>query len=265
MFPLAHNFLVQRLLDNPHYGLSRKLNQMEINLLRLGSVAPDLVAAMGMDRNYGHLMGKELYAYCKEDLPEALPFAFGVWSHGADPCGFDYYADEHWQDGKGWCFQKCLPYIDAVVEACNLPPEWGLWKAHNFVEMVAEMECDRVMPDLGSRLIVAKDDDEALEIAAKVLTEFGKADYNLIKPVFQTVSDIFTVADVTPDKLGIKYGEQLIRRHDIYGSHPDQMASIIETIARDLKDEYWDWYNTVEAMIIKELQSNTDFLQPIGR
>lgn len=123
------------------------------------------------------------------------------------------------------------------------------------------MECDRVMPDLGSRLIAAKDDSEALEIAAKVLADFGKADYNLIKPVFQTVSDIFVVADVTPGKLGIKYGEQLIRRHDIYGSDPEKMAAIIETISHDLKDEFWDWYNGVEALIIEELQSNTDFLE----
>lgn len=260
MFPLAHNYLMQRLLAMPKYNLSEKLSKLEIDLLLLGAVAPDLVAGMGMDRNYGHTMGKKLYEFCKEKHPEALAFAFGVWAHGADPCGFDYYADEHWEDAKGWCFQKCVPYIPDVIKACNLPEEWGLWKAHNFVEMMAEMECDAAMPSLGARLVEAKKNTEAIEIVKNVLMDFDNPDPNLVAPVIDSVGVIFAVEDVNPLILGEKYAEQMVRRHDIYGSDPQYIAEIISEISHDLKAEYWKWYEMVEKIIIETLEKNCDFL-----
>ena len=260
MFPLAHNFLMKRIMENPKYQLDKMLDSLQQNLILVGSVFPDLAAGMGMHRDYAHLMGEDVYRYCYDFCPENIPFAFGVWAHGADPCGFDYYADEHWGDGKGWCFQKCAPYIDEVVKACNLPQEWGLWKAHNFVEMMAEMECAAECPDLGSSLVNAKNDPEVLQRVFRVVTEYGGAISDQVRPVINSIDEIFAITAVTPQTLGEKYADQLVRRHGITGSNPEHMAEILTCISRDLRGEFWEWYDQVELIICKELEDKTDFL-----
>lgn len=260
MFPLAHNFLARRLLNNPAYNLQQKLNPLQIQLLLLGSVMPDLVSGMGMDRNFGHTMGKDLYAYCEKKYPDAIAFALGVWLHGADPCGFDYYADESWQGQKGWCFQKCVPYIDDVIKACNLPQEWGLWKAHNFIEMMADRECSLVIPDLGSKLLDAAKDQKAISVITEILTEFGGAEKAKVKEVIDFMDQMFSINDTSPEDMGEKYAKQLVRRHEIYGANPQMIADIIKKIAKDLKDEFWQWYQEAEKLLLTEMEKQNTIL-----
>ncbi len=260
MFPLAHNFLMRRIMENPKYQLDKMLTPLQQDLILLGSVFPDLAAGMGMHRDYAHLMGGDVYRYCYDFCSENIPFAFGIWAHGADPCGFDYYADEKWQDGKGWCFQKCLPYIDDVVQACNLPQEWGLWKAHNFVEMMAELECNAECPDLGQNLVLAKNNEEARRAVFRVVTEYGGAISEQVYPVIDSIDRIFAITQTTPQTLGERYADQLERRHGITDSNPEQMAEIIARISRELSGEFWDWYEQVEKIICRELEEETDFL-----
>ncbi len=254
MFPLAHHFLVKQILKNPRYHLAERLTPLQKNLIRLGAVIPDLVAGMGMDRNFGHLMGKSLYDYCRENHPAAEPFALGVWLHGADPCGFDYYADEHWQKGNGWCFQQCTPYIDAVIDACALPPEWGLWKAHNFVEMAAEMACFAQDPTLGRELLAAGQEAEAVQTVADILVQFGNARTESVIPVLASMDQIFSIHQVTPLDLAEKYALQLKRRHDIQDADPVKIAAVLTQVKEDLTDEFWRWYPLVETMILREIE-----------
>lgn len=260
MFPLAHNFLIKRIMENPKYQPGKIPDSFRRDLMLVGSVFPDLAAGMGMDRDYAHNMGGELYKYCHKICPENLPFAFGVWAHGADPCGFDYYADEKWQDGKGWCFQRCTPYIDEVVRACNLPPEWGLWKAHNFVEMMAEMECAAECPDLGQNLAAAKNNEDVVQAVFGVVTEYGGAVSSQVRPVLNSIDEIFAITEVTPLALGEKYADQLVRRHGIHGGNPEHMAEILRRISRDLRGEFWEWYEQVEKLICRQLEEKTYFL-----
>lgn len=260
MFPLAHNFLVKRLLDNPDYHLGERLTPFQVKLLMLGSVMPDLVSGMGMDRNFGHLMGEPLYAFCQEKYPKAMPFALGVWLHGADPCGFDYYADEHWQGGKGWCFQQCVPYIDDVVKACNLPAEWGLWKAHNFIEMMADMECAAAVPALGYRLLDAGADEDIKELIKEVLVDFGGAAPEKVNPVISFMGEMFSIYNVSPEDMGDKYAKQLVRRHDIHGADPQMIAAVLRRIYHDLKDDFWRWYEQAERCILTEIEKKVTIL-----
>lgn len=260
MFPLAHNFLAEKILKSPRCKLQKPLTPFQKNLMMVGSVLPDLVAGMGMERNFGHLMGRELYAFCGEKHPAALPLALGVWLHGADPCGFDYYADEHWGDGKGWCFQKCVPYIDDVVAACNLPAEWGLWKAHNFVEMAAEIQCDKKCPELGRRLLAAVADEDVIKLTADVLADFAGADRSRVRSVLQITDEMFSIKTVTAEDLGEKYAMQLIRRHEIYGADAKKAADVILHIESDLKDEFWLWYQQTEDLIWQNISREATFL-----
>ena len=264
MFPLAHNYLAEKLLQNPKYTLGKQITPFQNKLLRVGSVLPDLVAGMGMERNFGHLMGEALYGFCLENqkkYSDAKALALGVWLHGADPCGFDYYADEHWQDGKGWCFQKCTPYIDDVVKACNLPAEWGLWKAHNFVEMMAEIQCDTVAAGLGTNLMAAALDDDVINLTADVLAEFGGAERAKVRPVLQMMDQMFSVENVTPEDLGEKYALQLVRRHDIHGADHKMIAEIIERIGVDLQHDFWLWYAQSEELILKAISDKLPCLK----
>lgn len=254
MFPLAHHFLVKQILRNPRYRLAERLTPLQNNLIRLGAIIPDLVAGMGMDRNFGHQMGKSLYDYCRKNHPAAEPFALGVWLHGADPCGFDYYADEHWQGGNGWCFQQCAPYIPAVIDACALPPEWGLWKAHNFVEMAAEMACYNQDPALGQELLTAGQEEETVRTITEILTQFSNAKAEAVAPVLSSMDQIFSIHQVTPLDLAEKYALQLNRRHGIQNADPAKIAAVLTQVATDLTEEFWSWYSLVKSMILREIE-----------
>lgn len=250
MFPLAHNLLITRLLANPAYDLAARLSPLQTKLLKVGGIMPDLVSGFGMERNYGHEMGKAFYQYLAANHPEYCSFGLGMWLHGTDPCGFDYYADEHWQQGpRGWCFQKCTPYIPRVIKACNLPEKWGLWKGHNFVEMAAELEAIHAYPNLSDDLLEARNDHEVIAVVTQLLTEFAEADPTRIPLMVEKVDEIFALKGVTADSLAEKYSLQLVNRHQIHGSDVAAMAGIIRDMQAALKEEFWQWLQEVEGLI----------------
>ncbi len=254
MFPLAHSYMAARLLAAGLGPFAGEFAPLDKKLLLAGSILPDFVASMGLKRDFWHGCGAEFYRFAQERQPEAAPLALGVWLHGIDGCGFDTYADEVWQGKMGWCFLKCLGYIPDAVLACNLPRAYALWKAHNLVEIAAELEIAAARPQTGPELMAAVQDDEVMSIIIAALATFdaGKGDH--IRRVLETMDQRFSLLHVSARDAADKYLAQLERRHQITGGSPAALAALLETIRRDLHDEFWLWFDEVAELIEAEFR-----------
>ena len=204
MFPITHIWFCRRVL-----GYSS-------NMTVLGSVFPDTVIKCSLTRDQTHNVGWGLYKYLKEHGNEHLEFARAMATHTVNPRGLDFYGDEEYGDGyKGYCFQKAAAIEKEVIEACNIPAEFGLWKAHNFIEMGIEMN-------------IAESERELMDVFHKGLT-----DYCLIKELSlyldryyglkdKSVSDCFCrftefmeLKDLNSFTLACRYNTQMNYKHGI--------------------------------------------------
>lgn len=253
MFPLAHNFMTGRLMAAGAVPLNRNFTDHELKLLRVGCILPDFVAGMGLNRDFWHEDGWQFYEFTNRNMPEAEALAIGVLLHGIDGCGFDTYADEVWQGKLGWCFLKCLPYIPDAVLACNLPRQFALWKAHNLVEMAAELEIAAHDDTLGPHLMAALHDEAVMQTICTALTAFNGADESRVRPILQTMEQRFSILNVTAQDSAEKYLAQLQRRHDITGGSRDDLAALLEQIRTDLSAEMWQWFDEVQALMTAAL------------
>lgn len=251
MFPIVHSYA------NKQLALQNKLNMdaTQTKLYLLGGILPDLVAAMGLDRNYGHQMGKEFYCWCEKNAKDALPFAYGAWLHGADPAGLDYYADECWQGGNGWCFQLCTPYMNMVQKACNIPEKWALWKGHNFVEMAMELITCELDSNIANQLVEARLDVEALAAADAILHLFAKTQQGIPSKIYRKLPAIFALEGISANTLAARYQTQLEKRHQIEGSDVSAMAEIILIIKEKEGSQYMPWLNKAEGLMQEAMQN----------
>ena len=152
MFPLAHAWLIQRLVPAPtpaHY---------------LGCVWPDMLFESPLSHTESHRSGARLVE-AVNTLPagpardEFRAFVMGALSHGAEPHGFDWYSDEEYggrpASERGYAFQQAVPLAEDAARACGVAADQGWWKAHNLVEMAFEQPLYLATPTLviaGGRL-----------------------------------------------------------------------------------------------------------------
>lgn len=252
MFPLAHNYMTNRLLTAARPPFDGQFSEQERRLMLVGSVLPDFVTRMGMDRDFWHSAGAEFYHFAEAQMPKAIPLALGVWLHGIDGCGFDTYADEVWQGKMGWCFLKCLPYIPDAVLACNLPRKFALWKAHNLVEMTAELEIAARYPQTGRVLLASLHNEDIMQTVFAAFGAFAGGEPKKIRPVLETMEQRFSITATTAEDCAAKYLYQLKFRHEITGGSVAELAALLERIRADLKDEMWAWFDEAEALIAAE-------------
>lgn len=252
MFPLAHIYMTEQILSAAPGPFQRDFSDYERRLLYVGSILPDFVGGMGLDRDHWHQHGAAFYDFMLQKRPEDAALALGVWLHGIDGCGFDTYADEAWYSPLGWCFLRCLPYIPQAMAACNLPREYALWKSHNLVELAAELEVAKARPELGAALMAAIHDGPVMQAIIDSLTEFDGGKERNIRRVLQTLDERFSIIRVTPEDCAAKYLGQLDRRHDITGGSVMALAGLIEQIRGDLAGEMWQWFADVEELLVAE-------------
>lgn len=227
MFPLVH------------YFVNRKIYNFVPPLMRLGALWPDLAAAAGWERDAAHAMGRDFYAWCRQREPNCLDLALGAASHGLEPRGVDYFADEHWPGyRKGWCFMKGEPYMELVGQTTRLPEDMLWWKAHNFVEMGCELLTEAADPSLKLELLAAVNDQAAREEAARVLSAYCGAAPERIAAVFANAPRTFAIASITPLELAHKQCRAFAHRHQHHDGDPVAMAALLEQIRDDLTGDY---------------------------
>ena len=163
MFPLAHAWLIHRLVPAPtsaHY---------------LGCVWPDMLFASPLSHTESHRSGARL-ADAANTLPDGQArdefhaFVAGALSHGTDPHGFDWYSDEEYggrpASARGYAFQQAVALAEDAARACDVSEHQGWWKAHNLIEMAFEQSLYLAAPHLGASLAAACA-DEALATVSR--------------------------------------------------------------------------------------------------
>lgn len=149
-----------------HVYFTEILAGRQSDQISLGSILPDMLVGDCFNHSEAHSKGAEIYCFLVKN--RALPdFGQAVLTHGFVPKGLDYYGDEKYLDyEKGYSFEKARPFIKKTVEACNIPPEMGWWKAHNIVEMGVELlvgssgdYSERLKSALTNRALVSEVDE----------------------------------------------------------------------------------------------------------
>jgi len=235
----------------------REFSPLEQQLVYVGSILPDFICGMGFDRNVWHSQGAAFLKFCQNRGRQAEALALGVCLHGDDGFGFDTFADEVWQGKMGWCFLQCLPYIPDVVLACNLPRSLALWKAHNMVELAAELELAAAYPQLGPRLLAAVHSDAVLDVVGAELAAYSSSPSEPpnMRRILRTMNERFSVEQVTAADCAGKYLQQLAKRHQVSGGSVSELAELLEQIRAELKAKIWHWFTEVEEILIKNWQS----------
>lgn len=226
MFPIAHAWLLERLVDEPqsvHY---------------LGCVWPDMLFSSPLSHTQSHREGAALAAYARalppgEDGDAFRAFVIGVLTHCAEPHGFDWYSDEEYggrpPEERGYAFQHARPFACEAARACGLPEEQGWWKAHNLVEMAFEPSLYADHPHLGDRLAAACA-DEALHarIAAHLASYYHESADSLAEPM-RRFAAVVQLRPATVEQLARVYALQVSLKHD--GAVAD-VAALADLIAR---------------------------------
>ncbi|MGI6679528.1 MAG: hypothetical protein ACOX2Q_10935 [Dehalobacterium sp.] len=205
----------------------------------LGSVFPDLANVIGLHRDETHEMGLDFYRFCRTYYREHLDFARGIISHGANPQGVDFYADQSFDgQNQGYCFQRGSLIVDQVIKTCGIPPQMGLWKAHNFIEMAYDLITAERYSYLLKEFQEELADEGAIEDYSQILGQYFQIEASKIKGAFQKMPEFFCLDDVTPIHLTKKYAVQLQKRHGVVKSDPWAMSEVLEEALQLIEDEF---------------------------
>lgn len=222
----------------------------------LGSIFPDTVIKCCLTYDQTHNAGWGLYEYFKNYSEKHLDFARAMVTHTVNPNGLDFYGDEEYGSGyKGYCFQKAVEIEKEVIHACNIPDKFGLWKAHNFIEMGIEMN-------------IADSDDELISVFHKGLTDscmidelsrhidkyFGLKGRTVVD-CFHRFTDFMELQELSSMTLAARYNTQMLAKHGIR-IDISKCSEIIEksrSIVQEDFDEFIDFCTLrVEAMLKEE-------------
>ncbi len=235
MFPITHIWFAERLLKTRDNGLT------------LGAVFPDIVITGCLDYKQTHYCGRSLYEYLKG---EASFFARGMITHTIDPRGLDYYGDESYKQGyKGYCFQKGQSIVDRVIKACRLPEEFGLWKAHNFIEMGIELNILQEDPGLAGALHRAFCDEANLRQAGELLESYFDLKKYCINESFKRFSEYIELENSNSHKLAAKYDMQMRSKHGI-SIDISEAAEIIEACRSLVKEDFPQFIEDCSGLVL---------------
>lgn len=223
MFPLTHLHVLSRIHPLDHQAV-------------LGSVFPDTCIASSLTWRETHRCGLDFFRFlAPSQRSEFSPFVVGLLSHGIEPHGLDFYADECYKDfGCGYSFHKAPPLVREAIEVCLIEEKMGPWKAHNFIEMGVEILVAESRGDLFEHLLSALEDNElVVRLSAPLGSFFGRPkremedSFNLFRPLLS--SNIETLAEKYVMQLGVKHGIHGINQRRV----SDLIARAMELVAED--------------------------------
>ncbi|MCL1816595.1 MAG: hypothetical protein FWG43_03215 [Clostridiales bacterium] len=222
-----------------HYYVNQKIYGQVPPLMALGGLFPDLASGTGMQRDEAHQMGEGFYHWCAANTPHMLPLALGIISHGTQPCGADYYADEYWPGcEKGWCFERGKPWMERITAVTHLPEHLAWWKSHNFVEMCYELLTIEQCPNIGNSILAALGNQDLLEKAATTLNRYTGKDIDKIIGIFRKTPQIFSLKEVSPQDLALRQKTAFALRHRVYDADVAGMAALLSEMAEALRPGY---------------------------
>jgi hypothetical protein len=208
----------------------------------LGAIFPDTNLLTGFRWAITHKNTVSFHdSLSPDERASFLSFAWGMMTHGVDSEGLDYYGDEKYGDfEKGYAYFKGREIVDDVIRACRVPPEIGLWKAHNFIEMAIENLVVRRQPRLSQWAETAFRDEDYIGALSLTLPRFYPLDASHFQSGITRFKE-FIIPSGDPLELGKSYAKVLQIRHGITGADPLELAGIIEKAGKIIEGEYFSF------------------------
>lgn len=221
------------LFPNTHILFARDVLGNLNNEIVLGAVFPDTVIAGFIDHRESHHQGLELHNYLTR-TGVLEDFAKGLLTHGTTPKGLDFYCDvQYGAQEQGYAFQAAVPLVSKVIKT-GFPEEMGLWKAHNFIEMAAELWLCRQNNFDYDCLAKALDDQDLILDIGYMLSPFFEVPAGKIAMAFAVYGEYVLSDQLTSLELAKKYGMQTLKKHNIQIDVP-AAAEIIEEALEIIK------------------------------
>lgn len=217
-----------------HICFAEKVMGFRDNSVILGAVYPDIVITGCLDYKQTHYCGFELFDYLKCNCSS---FAKAMITHTVNPKGLDYYGDENYKSElKGYCFQKAQQIVRKVIAACNIPESFGLWKAHNFIEMGIELNVIEKYQGLVEELHKSFLDRDVIKHISGYIESYYGLKKNKIYDSFNQFSQYIELEKSTCYTLAEKYNLQMQSKHNI-SIDIELAAEIIDSCRRIVMDD----------------------------
>jgi len=216
IFPLVHLYFAGSVLG--------PLTDAEI----LGAILPDALILAGISWEDSHAMGPRLYRYAVARQPHLTGMARAALTHGASPPGLDYFGDKSCGKGHpGFAFRLGSLMASRAAGVCRLPEDLGLWKAHNFVEMAAEVIVSREHSQLAGRLRQVLVSSFVLEPAAGLVAAALEVERDAVAAALRRLPGYLELGNISPRRLAAKYQLQLNHRHGVKGACLEDLEELI--------------------------------------
>ncbi|MCQ1530789.1 hypothetical protein [Lutispora saccharofermentans] len=245
MFPFTHIWFSQKVL-----GYSN-------NMTVLGAIFPDALVSATLNYEATHKIGWHILDYFYREKPELLDFIKSGITHTVYPRGLDFYGDEEYKGSKGFCFQKAIEIAEEVIDACNIPKEHGLWKAHNFIEMAVELNILSENNNLPMLLEDALKDTELIKEIEATLEKFYGLEPKSLGNSFIRFESFVYKKNVDSFILSINYDQHMKNKHGI-SIDIDKASKIIDKAAFIISKDYAEFFETTEKKVEEMLQKRLE-------
>ena len=237
------------------YFAERVLGQQN-DRITLGCILPDMVIGGNFNHFEAHCLGLEIYGLRPANVAH-LDLIRAVATHGFKPKGLDYYGDEQYLDfERGYCFEKARALTERTVDACNIPPEMGWWKAHNIVEMGVETIIsardnyyDRLRAALSNRQLVQEVDALLGQISGA-----GSVDLVLRAERFY---GFIEKERATAESLANKYSRQMQMRHNV-NIDATKVALLINDAAELVAADIMEFFEATAKLVTENIGGMKD-------
>lgn len=213
----------------------------------MGSIMPDILNEDPFNHYESHTKGAEIYNFLKKHNT-LLTFGSAVITHGFVPKGLDYYGDEKYLDfEKGYCYEKAKPFITETIDACNIPPSMGWWKAHNIVEMGVELivsswdyYSDRFYSAFANRVLISEVDE--------MLHALWKDKNITFAHRVEKFAGVIEQNKASAESLAQKYRLQMLAKHKIE-IDTGKVALLIDKAAAAVDEELAQFFSTTGELV----------------
>ncbi len=220
--------------------------------IALGSIFPDMIINKQVSHAAAHSMGGKLLRAFKGNA-QWVDFARGVVTHGISPPGLDYFGDEKYPGcQRGYCFEKGRSLVKQTIEACNIPPEMGWWKAHNIIEMGIELRIG-ACGTYGQILRRAFNNKQLINQLTHLLADLTGNKAGFLQSRIASFPDYIEVFRATAPSLANKFRIQMFARHRI-NINTGKVARLIELAAEKVEDDLAEMFDLATRHVLQELR-----------
>ncbi|MDD2481676.1 MAG: hypothetical protein WCY24_03215 [Lutispora sp.] len=245
MFPFTHIWFSEKVL-----GYSN-------NMTVLGSIFPDAFVSNKLSYEATHKTGWDIFHYFCQEKPELTDFIKSGVTHMVHPEGLDFYGDEAYNGAEGYCFQKAADIVEEVIDACNIPKEFGLWKAHNFIEMAVELNILNKNHRLLEQLDYSLKDSILINQIRFSLERFYGVEPGSLKNGFKRFESFVFRDNINSHILSINYDHHMKNKHGI-NIDIDKASKIIDDakliIGKDFNNFIGITVENVKEMLQRRLE-----------